>query len=298
MIADGWRGEGTVLFGGSGFVGTAILRQFPEMISAGRRAPAAPNRHVAVQDLGELAALHGVSFDRVICCAGTSRHVELMEQPMEAALAAHLVPSVRALEQLRERRLRSFVRLSTVLLYDETRAPMPVEEVSPIDPYRNRYLMSQYLGEEASRFYERYFPVTTVRLCNLFGPWPGERTDIIHEVVTQLRRDGRAWVRTRIPERDFVFVDDAARALAAAALAERSGVFNLGSGEPVAIGRIADCLSALSGCAVDSREEPVRGAERIWVNSAKLREATGWAPAHTLDEGLAKTWGAADAPRH
>ncbi len=298
MIADGWRGEGTVLFGGSGFVGTTILRQFPEMISAGRSVPAAPNRHVPVADLGEFAALDAVPFDRVICCAGTSRHVELMEQPMETALAAHLAPSIRVLEQLRERRLRSFVRLSTVLLYDETRARMPVEETSPIDPYRNRYLMSQYLGEEASRFYERYFPVATVRLCNLFGPWPGERTDVIHEVVTQLRRNGRASVRTRAPERDFVFVEDAARALAGMALAERSGLFNLGSGEPVGVGRIVDYLSALSGCPVDSREEPARGAARIWVDSSKLRDVTGWAPKHTLEEGLAKTWGALDAAGH
>ena len=184
MTAGGWRGEGTVLFGGSGFAGTAILRLYPEMISAGRRVSSASNRHVFVPDLGDLAALRDVAFDRVICCVGTSRHVELMERSLAEALEAHMLPAVRLLEQLRTRPLRSFVRLSTVLLYDETRAGMPVDETSPIAPYRNRYLLSQHLGEQAACYYDRYFPVATARLCNLYGPWPGERTDLVHEVVS------------------------------------------------------------------------------------------------------------------
>ena len=295
MIADGWRGEGAVLFGGSGFVGTSILRLFPEMISAGRRAPLTGNRHIAVADLGDLGALRDVAFDRVISCVGTSRHVELMDQPLTEALAMHMMPSVRLLEQLRDRPLRSFVRLSTVLLYDETRAAMPVTEASPIDPYRNRYLVSQYLGEQAAHYYERYFPVASVRLCNLFGPWAGERTDIVHEVVAQLRRNGLATVRTRTPERDFLFVEDAASAVGALAFAGVGGVFNVGTGEPVSVGRIVDVLSGLSGCPVTSKDEPGRGAPRIWVDSSKLRAATGWAPRYSLEEALAKTWGAGDA---
>lgn len=288
MIADGWRGEGTVLFGGSGFVGTAILRLYPEMISAGRRASAAPNRHVFVPDLADLSTLRDVAFDRVICCVGTSRHVELMGRPLPEALEAHVLPSVRLLEQLKERPLRSFVRLSTVLLYDEPAGP--VDESSVIAPYRNRYLLSQYLGEQAACFYETYFPVTTVRLCNLFGPWPGERTDLVHEVIAQMRKDGRAKIRTREPERDFLYVEDAARALAAVALAASSGVFNLGTGEAVSAGKIVDMLSNLSGCPVFSDDAPVTGIRQISVNAAKLRAATGWAPLYSLEQGLAKTY--------
>lgn len=298
MIDGGWRGEGTVLFGGSGFVGSAILRLYPEMISAGRRPPAAPNRHIPIADLGDLSPLRDVPFHRVINCTGTSRHVELMSQPLEAALDRHLTPSIQLLEQLRHRPLKSFVRLSTVLLYDETRTTMPVNEDAPLAPLRNRYLMSQYLGEEAAKFCERDFPVATVRLCNLFGPWPAERTDLIHEIIAQLRTTGRATIRTRIPERDFLYVDDAARALAGMALAAQSGVFNLGSGTPTATGTIADVLSQLSGCPVDSREEPVTGIQSIWIDSTRLRAATAWAPQHTLEAGLAKTWEASRAPGH
>jgi UDP-glucose 4-epimerase len=221
-----------------------------------------------------------------------------MERPLEEAMAFHVLPSVRLLEQMRERELRSFVRLSTVLLYDETRAAMPVVETSPIAPYRNRYLLSQYLGEQAAHYYERYFPVATLRLCNLFGPWPGERTDLVHEVITQLRRAGRATIRTRVPERDFLFVDDAAGAVGALARAGSSGLFHVGAGEAVPVGRVVDILSGLSGCPVESREEPVTGIVRISINSEKLRAATGWAPRYSLEEGMARTWRASDAAGH
>ena len=63
MIADGWRGEGTVLFGGSGFVGTAILRpsvRLREQLRppASETSPIAPcrNRYLLSQYFGEPAA--------------------------------------------------------------------------------------------------------------------------------------------------------------------------------------------------------------------------------------------------
>lgn len=296
MTERSWQGEAAILFGGSGFVGSAVLRQFPAMVSVGRSTPKTSNRHIQVADLDQLAALRDVQFDRVICCVGTSKHVDLMERPLADALSLHLMPSVRILDQLCHRNLRSFVRLSTVLLYDETLAEMPVEENSPIAPHRNRYLLSQYLGEQAAHFYERYFPVATVRLCNLFGPWSGERTDLVNEIIKQLRLGGQAKVRTRLPERDFLFVEDAARAIGAIAQADQSGLFNLGSGAAVSVGTIADALSRLSGCPINSLDEPVNGIPRIWVDSSKLRAATGWTPRYSLKQALEKTWRESHAP--
>ena len=62
MIADGWRGERTVLFGGSGFVGTAILRTSVRLREQLRTRPSEPspiapcrNRYLLSQYLGEPA---------------------------------------------------------------------------------------------------------------------------------------------------------------------------------------------------------------------------------------------------
>lgn len=47
-------GEGTILFGGSGFLGPYILARNPAMISVGRTPPSTPNRHIAVESLTDL----------------------------------------------------------------------------------------------------------------------------------------------------------------------------------------------------------------------------------------------------
>lgn len=298
MIDGGWRGEGAILFGGSGFTGGAVLRLFPAMISAGRTPPDAPNRHIHVPALDQLGALDGVSFDRVILCTGTSRHVELMRKAGDEAALFHVRPTLDVLQALRERAIRSVVRLSTVLLYDDARGTLPVTEQSPIDPARNRYLQSQYDGECAAETMQVVAPIATLRLCNLYGPSRAERTDLIHQTIQQLKRSGRGSIRNRAPERDFVFVDDAARAIGALSLVEQRGVFVLGSGVATSCGQIADILSAESGCPVTSLEEPVDGIASIRVDSAKLRAATGWTPEYTIEEGLRKTWKDWDAPRY
>lgn len=298
MIADGWRGEGAIVFGGSGFTGGAVLRMFPEMLSAGRTAPDAPNRHIHVPALNQLGALDRVNFDRVILCTGTSRHVELMQKAGDGGAAFHLRPTVDVLRALRARSLQSVVRLSTVLLFDDMRGTLPVTEESPIDPARNRYLQSQYDGERAADALQEDAPIATLRLCNLYGPSRRERTDLIHQTIQQLKNTGKASIRTRAPERDFVFVEDAACAIGALSLAERRGVFVLGSGVATSSGRVADILSAESGCPVTSLEEPVDGIASIRVDCAKLRAATGWEPRYSIEDGLKKTWREWDAPRY
>lgn len=297
MIADGWRGEGAVLFGGSGFTGGAVLRLFPEIVSVGRTAPDAPNRHIHVPALDQLEPLDALEFDRVILCTGTSRHVELMRQAGDVGSNFHVRPIVDVMNALRGRTLRSVVRLSTVLLFDDARGSLPVTEVSPIDASRNSYLRSQYDGERAADALQDQTPIATLRLCNLYGASRAERTDLIHQTIQQLKCTGRASILSRAPERDFVFVEDAARAIGSLALAEQRGVFVLGSGVATSCGQIADILSDESRCPVTSLEEPVDGISSIRVDSAKLRSATGWAPRYTIEEGLRKTWREWNAPR-
>ena len=61
-----WLGEGTILFGGSGFLGPYLLENYPKIISVGRTAPPTPNRHVHVDSLADLHVLRDVPFVKVI----------------------------------------------------------------------------------------------------------------------------------------------------------------------------------------------------------------------------------------
>jgi hypothetical protein len=72
--ADTALGEGTILFGGSGYLGPYILQAYPKIVSVGRSAPPTDNVHIQVDSLEDLDVLKDVSFDRVIYIIGNTDH--------------------------------------------------------------------------------------------------------------------------------------------------------------------------------------------------------------------------------
>nr|MDQ3041755.1 NAD(P)-dependent oxidoreductase [Acidobacteriota bacterium] len=209
-------GKGTILFGGSGFLGPYILENYPDVISVGRTAPPTRNRHIPIKSLENLDALKDVEFDKVIFIIGNTDHYNLEKEVVPrdepTAFDYHLMPLVHTLEQIKDRPIKKFINFSTVLIYDEHKITLPVSEHSPIDPYKNRYTISKYLGEEVCKFYEQWVPIITVRLSNIYGPTPLKRFDLIHLLCHQLLDNGKGQVWTTKPSRDFIYIEDAAHA--------------------------------------------------------------------------------------
>jgi CDP-glucose 4,6-dehydratase len=100
------------------------------------------------------------------------------------------------------------------------------------------------------------------------------------------------------PERDFLYVEDAAAAYLAIsdALGRGEGggeAFNAGGGQPHRVLDVVELICRLAGSEV---EPDVRGAgtptgeiDRQWVDPTKLRELTGWEPRFELEDGLRRT---------
>jgi nucleoside-diphosphate-sugar epimerase len=241
-----FRGERTILFGGSGFLGPYILAAHPEMISVGRPAPTTPHLEKEVLPRGEPTA-----FDH------------------------HLVPFVQAMEQLKQFPIRKLIHFSTILIYDDKRLSLPVDEHAPIDPYKNRYVLSKYMAEEACKFYRRWTPILNVRFSNLYGPTPLKRYDLIHVLIRQLLREGSGEVWSTRPERDFIYVEDAADAIVKLLFADHTGTINLGTGTMTPVRRIVDLLQEWTGC-------PIRDLDRAVAGPARFR--------CDLEEGLRATY--------
>ena len=285
---------GTILFGGSGFLGPYILQRDPSIVSVGRRPPLVPARHITVPDLKDLRALDDLDFDTVVFIVGNTDHHALERERLTpgepTAFDYHLAPLVAVLEQLKHRPLRKFITFSTILVYDPARLPLPVNEEAPIAPYRNRYVLSKFLAEEACRFYARWVPILTVRLSNLYGPTPLERYDLIHVVSRRLLADGRADIWSRKPARDFIHADDAARAILDLRHSDLTGIANLGTGTMTSVGTVIDILERVSGCPITDRDVPVEGPMAFRCDTSLLERHIGWRPQWSIEDGVRDTF--------
>jgi UDP-glucose 4-epimerase len=291
---SGGAGEGTILFGGSGHIGSAILERAPAMVSVGRTAPAAPNRHVHVEDVGDLSQLTGERFRTVVYAIGAAdrRQLEAERIPRGARSAYdyHLTPLLQVLEQLRGRRIDRFVHISTVLLYDETRAQLPYAEDAAVAPLRSRHVFAKHLAEESLRFYGRWIPYVNVRLANTYGPSRAARPDLIGGLCRQLIAQGTARMLTTEGERDFVHVDDAARAVVALLDAGHVGTVNVGTGVRTPVARVRDILEAVSGGRIEVLGAQADGPHAVQCDIGLLRRLTGWEPRYGILDGLRETY--------
>jgi CDP-glucose 4,6-dehydratase len=178
---------------------------------------------------------------------------------------------------------------------------LPYREQHPLVP-SFPYDVSKAATDMLARSYAHTFglPVAVTRLANVYGGGDTNRARLIPEAVCAALAGEAPIVRSDgSPERDFLYVEDAARAYLAVweALADgaaaRGEAFNAGGGEPHRVLDVIALICRLAGSSVapDIRGEGVPHGEidRQWLDSTKLCELTGWRPEVGLEEGLRRT---------
>ncbi len=287
-------GEKTILFGGSGFLGPYILENYPNIISIGRTPPATVNRHIHIDSLANLNVLRDLEFDKVIYIIGNTDHhaMERERLPIDepTAFDYHVIPYLQTMEQLKEYRLKKLIQFSTILIYDEKKITLPVSEHAPIDPYKNRYVLSKYLAEEAGKFYSRWLPIINVRLSNIYGPTPLKRFDLIHLLIHKLLDEGKGQVWSTKPERDFIYVEDAAHAIVKLLETDYTETLNLGTGTMTSIGRIIAILQEISGCPITDLQQEVTGPMKFCCDMTTLNKLIDWQPQYPIERGVRRTY--------
>ena len=131
----------TILFGGSGFLGPTILEKDSEIISVGRTPPPKnlKNEHIELKNLEKLYKLDDIDFDKVIFLIGSSNHHEI-NQKITMGIDYNVNPLNTALSYFENRNLKKFICFTTILLYDQKKMILPVDETQEINPYINKYV--------------------------------------------------------------------------------------------------------------------------------------------------------------
>jgi len=211
----------------------------------------------------------------------------------------NVVGTLNVLEAVREHGCDRLVHTSTSETYGTART-VPIAETHPIQA-QSPYAASKVGADKLVESYHASFglPAVTLRPFNTFGPRQSARA-VIPTVVSQIAAGADEILLGALdPTRDFLFVHDTAEAFATVGAAPAEAVvgqaFNAGTGEEISIGELASLVTQLMGRPVPVRldEQRLRPAAsevmRLICDSTKLRAATGWAPRHTLTDGLKQT---------
>ena len=207
--------------------------------------------------------------------------------------------TLNVLEAVRQLEIPRLVHTSTSETYG-TAQTVPITEDHPINT-QSPYATSKAGGDRLADSYHASFgtPVVTLRPFNTFGPRQSMRA-VIPTVIGQVAAGERTITLGDLrPTRDFSYVKDTVAAFLAVGTAPAEAVvgrtFNAGTGGEISVGDLVALIGKLMDADLEVRQDPerVRPATsevmRLVCDATRLREATGWAPAHSLEDGLAAT---------
>lgn len=177
---------------------------------------------------------------------------------------------------------------------------LPYTEVHGLRP-TFPYDVSKAAADLLARSYWHTYalPVAVTRFANLYGGGDLNRSRLVPEAITAALAGRAPVIRSDgSPERDFLYVQDAAEAYVALwrAVLDRRGhgeAFNAGGGRPHRVGDVVELICRLAG---NGLRPEIRGngvphgeIDRQWIDDSKLRQLTGWSPTVALEEGLGRS---------
>ena len=243
-----------------------------------------------IQDAAILEeAIEGV--DVVFHLAASVGNIRSLEDPLLDS-GTNVLGTLMLLEHARKRNIRKIVYSSSAAIFGEPRY-LPLDEDHPVHP-DTPYGVSKLAGEKHALCYSKVYDMDIIclRYFNVYGP--NQRYDAYGNVIpifaTRLL-DHQPLVVYDDGEqtRDFVHVRDVAQAnLLAAQSNGVSGAFNIGSGVPTTINRLATIIQegADVQTGVEYRPPRIGDVRDSLSDISSARSVLGYEPHTDLAEGL------------
>ena len=299
-----------VVFGGGGFVGSALVRR---LVLESHGVSVVDNffhgslQHLAdIPGLGPVTELDALDYPRlldymirtapdvVVNCIGDTFIPSAYDQP-DRFLDLNVRATLNVLRASAEVKVKRLLHLSSTEVYGDNAASACTESAH-LAP-ENTYAVSKMAADRLCYTFslEHGLPTVIARLFNAYGPRE-THPYIVPEIIAQLSVGNELLLGNLDAERDLTYVDDTAAALNALLWipVRRSEVFNVGSGRVVSVRSLARVLGTLMGhesvnIRVDERRLRRRDLDRLCCDPTKLQMRTGWKPRVDLQRGLEMT---------
>lgn len=244
----------------------------------------------------------------VIINLAAYEHRRNSEHAPDLDLAVNAATVLELLEACRELNFKPrIVQASSANIVGCPMSPL-VNEDTPDQPL-TLYAINKQAAERYLRYYAEAFNIASVslRFANIYGPLPSrdaalESRVVLNGIMRRALEGGPLYLyRNQTCVRDFVYVDDAVRALCAVAASETiapGGKYIVGSGEGYSLRQIVteiakqvehfDRLPVEVLVDTQAPLAPIEWREFI-ADYSRLRAATGWEPQIKLHQGINTT---------
>jgi CDP-glucose 4,6-dehydratase len=302
--------------GGHGFVASHLARALlergdsvtvldlaPPPLSGLTLQGVAPEIELVEADLCDAgrvgATIEAGEFDVVFHLAA-----QTLVGPAMADPAATFEANVRGTWTLLEACRRADVPAVVVASSDKAYGPseqLPYREemaLRPASPYEASKAAADAIALSYRPAYD--LPVAVTRFANIYGGGDLNFSRLVPEAIAAVLDGRRPQIRSDgSPQRDFLYVDDAVAAYLAIEHVVGAGgpaageAFNAGGERPHSVAEVLEAIAGVAGSGLEPEYHglgsPAGEIDRQYVDSAKLRALTGWAPQVELDDGLGRT---------
>lgn len=287
-----------VVTGGSGFIGRHVVARLSargdEVSVVDLRPFGGEGVPLVVGDLRDRPVVDeavGAGVDAVVHLAAITSVLQSVNEP-DAVFRTNVVATEHLLERCRDLGVGRLVFASTNAVVGDVGRAIIDESLAlhPLTPYG----ATKAAAEMLLSAYASSYGITAValRFTNVYGAGMQVKDSVVARLMRAALSGGGIQVYGDGEQlRDYVHVTDAAAAIEHGLALDAADTLTIGAGRSVSMNELHAIACKATGVDIGKEHVPAKPGEMpaVVVSNAKAR-ASGWTPAHSLEEGIAATW--------
>jgi UDP-glucose 4-epimerase len=228
-----------------------------------------------------------MKVDSYAQCPNGDVAIHLAEEPDRGLVnqkdEAYLDASKYVMKSLANQFRENLIYMSSGTVYgDQGGVPFTTEaETFATDNYSKLKLYNESTALENG--------ATVLRLANVYG-YGMNKNNVLSDIIKQLSLNDAVEVRNEFPIRDYVYVEDVAKACSLLLKSLVGGIFNIGSGEGVSIRNLTEIILSIKG--QHNRRIHSLAAENIFscnvLDISKAKIIFGYLPTKSITENISE----------